>query len=73
MNKKKLKNWKWLVTQRGLDNAGRGSAGDAEEHKGEYETNLFDSSLFALLAMLFWSLMVRVLLDLVGVLSPVNH
>ena len=36
------------------------STGDAEEYKRESETVIFAGALFALLAMLFWSPLVRV-------------
>ena len=48
-----------LVTQRGSD--GEGSAGDAEECDRESQTGLFDDVLFLLLAMLFWSFMLKAL------------
>ena len=47
-----------LFTQSKL--GGADSTGDAEEYKRESETVVFAGSLFALLAMLFWSLTVKV-------------
>ena len=39
------------------------SAGDAEEYEREPETVVFADALFVLLAMLFWSLAVKIWLD----------
>ena len=47
-----------FFTQSKLDD--NGSKGDAEEYEREPKTVIFASALFALLAMLFWLLAVKV-------------
>ena len=46
------------------------STGDAKEYGKESETVVFASALFALLAMLFWSLMVKVWFEYTIAIKP---